>query len=397
MAKYHRFGLRIVAFHRPEFEFETSIRNVANFVQSFAIDYPVGLDNDSNGWMAWKVESWPTHFLVPRPVKSGAPLVKSGDPHIGDRGHDVMEKAILEALLARTSTAEAVNELRAMRDAVVPLNRDVFHDMEFFLGTEHSPKNTPAADKCADGVCAFVPKQHRVQHSTVQSDIDSPLLEFGRNGHTGYATLGAADTEWVHTAEFCAPTKEVWAIELMFKLGGFSEADTTKVSLYMVAEPQEGSVSNIVAAADGAEVRCVVGAADRHYLGRWANGSTVQIAGDAALRVYSFYITTEVSLGRPSALDPCPPVRPEISDDAESNESDVASPRQSLDGEESFAATHAAPVHPAFQRLQADTGLERRPTGRRAKPQAVQPAAEDDRYIMPEASGRSTSLRIFAA
>lgn len=42
-------------------------------------------------------------------------------------------------------------------------------------------------------------------------------------------------------------------------------------------------------------------------------------------------------------------------------------------------------------------GLERRPTGRPARPRAVAPAPEDEPFIMPEASGRSTSLRIFAA
>ena len=71
----------------------------------------MGLDNDSVAWKAWKVDSWPTHFLVPRPTKSGAPLVKAGDAHVGDRGHDTLERAIVDALLTRAVDEDAITEL----------------------------------------------------------------------------------------------------------------------------------------------------------------------------------------------------------------------------------------------------------------------------------------------
>lgn len=390
MAKYHRLGLRIVAFHRPEFEFEESIRNVANFVQSFAIDYPVGLDNDSEGWRAWKVDSWPTHFLVPRPLKVGSPLVKVGDPHIGDRRHDELEKAIVDALITRTTSEDIKSELKTLRDSIVPLNRDVFYDMEFFLGSDHTGKNVPTngGSQCEDGICKFVPKRFRAEKS---SSPGRNLFEFGRNGHSGYVKLGSETVEWVPTSEFCAPTQDAWDIDLMFNLST-DEDELVEVSVYMVAEPQEGSICNVAVTrveVGGAEVNCVVGAADRHYLGRHTNGSTLQISGDVALRVYSFYITTETTMAIPLAADICATAPCD-------SESDVDTPRLALKQAPRAPKNHRAVV-PAIRRLQTEAGLERRPTGKRAKPRAVQPTAQDEPFLMPEASDRSTSLRIFAA
>ena len=97
----------MIGLHRPEFEFEKAAGNVARFLQRNQIGYPVGLDNTSAAWHAWGVESWPTHFLVPRPLKVGAELLRSGDPHVGDRAHDDLERRIVDILAPRAPTGGA--------------------------------------------------------------------------------------------------------------------------------------------------------------------------------------------------------------------------------------------------------------------------------------------------
>mmetsp|Transcript_35046 Transcript_35046/g.105655 ORF Transcript_35046/g.105655 Transcript_35046/m.105655 type:complete len:750 (-) Transcript_35046:90-2339(-) len=426
LAKYQKYGFRIVAFHRPEFEFEKNIRNLNNFLQAFEIDYPVGLDNDSRGWEAWKVDSWPTHFLVPRPVKAGSPLVKGGDPHVGDRNHDDLETSIVDMLISRTKDVGVAAELRALKAAIAPLNRDLFFDMEFFLGSEHAAKNVGAA-KCEDGVCAFVPKRLREQKSA------GSLLEFLNNGHTGYAKLGQGDADWKHAPEYAIAATDTWSLEVLFKLTGPASKDAG-VSVFMVAVPQEGSACNLQVRPVGSSdtpVNCAVGAADRHFLGRWPNGTALEVRGDSPVEIYTFYITTETAIfgtpvHSPSATQSTatrpPPLTAPVAPEGSGSDGGVtaASPRPSLDEDDAnrgtitaatTAATTAAAAAasfgpsmgtpkgpPAIRRIVArEGGLERRPTGRRAKPRAVKPAAEDEEYLMPESSGRSTSLRIFAA
>lgn len=218
------------------------------------------------------------------------------------------------------------------REAIAPINRDIYFDMEFFLGSAHAEKNVggDAASGCNDGVCAFVPKHlrrnHGVEDGTDSSSGDggaaaggdgggiaeTELLEFGRNGHTGYVRLnqvgvGSAATDsagidggggglpWKRTHEYVAPSGDKWAMDLMFQLGVSKEA---AVSVYVVAEPNGAAAATLtthqsnVAPGTAAELAatlsattCEVGAADRHFLGRHANGSTLRVGGDASIRM----------------------------------------------------------------------------------------------------------------
>jgi hypothetical protein len=53
--KYYDAGLRIVAFHRPEFQFEKSPANMLGFIEREKIPYIIGLDNDDKAWNDWEV------------------------------------------------------------------------------------------------------------------------------------------------------------------------------------------------------------------------------------------------------------------------------------------------------------------------------------------------------
>ena len=155
-------GLRTVGFHRPEFEFEKEPENLQRFLDARGIDYPVGLDNDSAAWHAWKVESWPTHYLVARPAKAGGSINKYGDAHVGDRNHDLLENAICRILSTRRDKASigyAELAAKAVAGGVPQLNRTVLYDLEFFYGLGHREKNYATdAPGCNDGACVFRPK-----------------------------------------------------------------------------------------------------------------------------------------------------------------------------------------------------------------------------------------------
>ena len=158
---YGKHGLRVVGFHRPEFEFEKEPHNLQRFLDGRGMSYPVGLDNDSAAWHAWKVESWPTHYLVARPAKAGGAINKHGDPHVGDRNHDLLETAICKILTSRRPKAAPEDpELaaRSLAGGVPKLNRAVLYDLEFFYGLEHREKNYATDDGCGDGACVFRPK-----------------------------------------------------------------------------------------------------------------------------------------------------------------------------------------------------------------------------------------------
>ncbi len=62
--KYGAAGLTVVGVHSPELAEERNIDNVRREVASLGIHYPVVTDNDYQTWNAYKVEAWPTIFVV---------------------------------------------------------------------------------------------------------------------------------------------------------------------------------------------------------------------------------------------------------------------------------------------------------------------------------------------
>ncbi len=96
--RYNDKGLTIVGVHSPEFDAEKKIENVRSEVASLGIRYPVVTDNDYETWRAYKVEAWPTVFL----------LDKSGHirwVHVGEGAYDEAERTI-QKLLAENETSK---------------------------------------------------------------------------------------------------------------------------------------------------------------------------------------------------------------------------------------------------------------------------------------------------
>ena len=57
-------GLVVVGVHTPETDSEKVPANVMRQVESLGISYPVLIDGDYKNWDRWKVNAWPTLFVV---------------------------------------------------------------------------------------------------------------------------------------------------------------------------------------------------------------------------------------------------------------------------------------------------------------------------------------------
>ncbi len=93
--KYKDKGLTIVGVHSPEFDSERQLENVRQQVASLGVKFPVVTDNDYATWRAYKVQAWPTIFV----------LDKTGRirwTHVGEGAYDKTEQMI-QNLLGETS------------------------------------------------------------------------------------------------------------------------------------------------------------------------------------------------------------------------------------------------------------------------------------------------------
>ena len=62
--RYREKGLTVIGVHSPEFDEEKNVESLRGQVASLGIRYPVVTDNDYKTWNAYKVEAWPTVFLL---------------------------------------------------------------------------------------------------------------------------------------------------------------------------------------------------------------------------------------------------------------------------------------------------------------------------------------------
>ena len=62
--KYADEGLLIIGVHTPEFDFEKVHENVAAAVADLGVGYAVAQDNDRSTWNAYRVQAWPTKYIV---------------------------------------------------------------------------------------------------------------------------------------------------------------------------------------------------------------------------------------------------------------------------------------------------------------------------------------------
>jgi thiol-disulfide isomerase/thioredoxin len=89
--RYRGRGLTIIGVHTPETDSESNIKDLRREVAALGIKYPVVTDNDYAIWKLYKVEAWPTLFL----------LDKQGRlrwTRIGEGGYQETEKVINELL-----------------------------------------------------------------------------------------------------------------------------------------------------------------------------------------------------------------------------------------------------------------------------------------------------------
>ena len=62
--KYADEGLLIIGVHTPEFEFEKLNENVRASVTELGIEYPVARDNNYLTWSAYRVQAWPSKYIM---------------------------------------------------------------------------------------------------------------------------------------------------------------------------------------------------------------------------------------------------------------------------------------------------------------------------------------------
>ena len=90
-AQYRDKGLTIIGVHTPESDLESNLNDVRREIAELGIKYPVVTDNDYSTWKAYKVEAWPTLFL----------LDKQGRvrwTHVGEGYYDQTEEVIKKLL-----------------------------------------------------------------------------------------------------------------------------------------------------------------------------------------------------------------------------------------------------------------------------------------------------------
>lgn len=165
---YGADGLVILAFHRPEFDFERDAANMRSFVSREDIKYIVGLDNDDAAWKDWSVTMWPSSFMVvPDGADGDKKLFKIVKEHYGDRNHHEVEALIK----ARCVGAGKVDEI----------NNTYYADAEFFLGKEHRYKNVDGAKNagCGEGACQIQTKESAAAAAQVTAPAASGRVIYG--------------------------------------------------------------------------------------------------------------------------------------------------------------------------------------------------------------------------
>jgi thiol-disulfide isomerase/thioredoxin len=90
---YKDKGLVVVGIHTPEFPFERSPANVQAALKRHGITYPVGQDNDSATWDAWRNQYWPAQYIIDQ----NGQIVFS---HAGEGQYDEIERTVRRLLNA---------------------------------------------------------------------------------------------------------------------------------------------------------------------------------------------------------------------------------------------------------------------------------------------------------
>jgi thiol-disulfide isomerase/thioredoxin len=99
LEKYRAKGVEMISIHTPELKIEHDLGEVKKHIEKFKIDYPVLIDNENKNWNRWKVNVWPTLFVV-----DGKGIVRyhwKGELNWRGAGGEAKIGEILDELLAK--------------------------------------------------------------------------------------------------------------------------------------------------------------------------------------------------------------------------------------------------------------------------------------------------------
>jgi peptide-methionine (R)-S-oxide reductase len=204
-ARYREKGLTIIGVHTPELDSERNLDNVRREVAALGIRYPVITDNDFATWNAYKVEAWPTMFV----------LDKSGRirwMHLGEGAYDEAEQTI-QRLLAedyrQSDNKPEANrpEKEKMTDKVVKSEqewqKELSSDQYYVLrqaGTERAftgaywDNHEPGVYHCAACKLALFSSKTKFDSGTGWPSFYAPIAEENVIKNTD-STLGIVRTE----------------------------------------------------------------------------------------------------------------------------------------------------------------------------------------------------------
>ena len=195
-ARYRDKGLTIIGVHTPELDAERTIENVRREVAALGIRYPVITDNDYATWNAYKVEAWPTMFLVD---KSG----RVRWMHVGEGAYDEAEQMIQRLLAEEPSD----NKGEEMTDKVVKTEeewkKELSSDQYYVLrqaGTERAFTGTywdnhePGVYHCAACGLPLFSSKTKFDSGTGWPSFYAPVSEANVIKNTD-SSLGMARTE----------------------------------------------------------------------------------------------------------------------------------------------------------------------------------------------------------
>ena len=95
---FSKEGVEVLSIHTPELPEERSVENVKKAVEKYAIKYPVLIDGEFKNWKAWKVQYWPTVFVVDKKLKVRSGWV--GELNYQDGGGEAKIAEVVTQLLA---------------------------------------------------------------------------------------------------------------------------------------------------------------------------------------------------------------------------------------------------------------------------------------------------------
>ena len=61
---YSSSQVQVIGVHTPELAEERSADRLRSAIKKLGVDYPVLVDNDGKNWNRFKLESWPTVFII---------------------------------------------------------------------------------------------------------------------------------------------------------------------------------------------------------------------------------------------------------------------------------------------------------------------------------------------